>query len=843
MSRDVLAHLHESTLDGVVHRNAQTLPEGTALVDATQSLTWAQLEARVDSLAGALRERGLQPGGDLLAFPRRTVELPVLFLATARAGGIFVPLDSKGVDRIDPELAASAQLIWGAPGFEEAATRAAREGDPGRVLDSSLEDLLSHPGIGSPSRDPGAVCYLNCTSGSTGRSKGAPTTHAQVQWNTRATLETFPFTSEDRFCCLFAPFAHPHEHFARPFALGATAVMIDSLRPRSVLRGLVEHGVTWLFAIPSAYELLLAHLDGEKHNSNLRIAECGGAVVTPDLVHRAEKALGCDFLPIWGCTESTGVVLHVPPWEADRPLECLGKPVAHYTAEVVDPDPVSGVGELRIQGPAVVGGYRNRAGETAERFVDGWYHTGDLVQQEADGSFRFMGRMEEMIKVGGVKVYLLEIERCVAEFPGVDQVVVVPASDRVHGETPRAVVVREAGSRLNRQDVLALCRERLPAPMVPRQVEFWDELPRTAAGKVDKRAVSERITHPVALAVNSMVIAERKLDEVFRIASDLEKNQRFSVVVDLRSRRDPETDPDGVWSLAHYNSDFDLLDPASVERAVSLSREHNVPVGAASAYIGACHPQDLGVGFDVIDGAYSLAEAAPDRTLVLRVLGGDLMARARRMTGRWQDIRVQLRNESLKTLLAWEAHTRERAATTGARVLLGMEIHHGQYLGDLHDIHHLCRGFRDIGWEYAGFIEDPANRFVATEGDRLGAMDFARMVGAWGGRILSYHLKDVRYVSGSSPFEPEPLQPVGERTFVWGTHKYEWMDLGAGEVDLEGALMAAQTLSSPPHASCMVSTEFVAASKDEEEARSLVDSYARLVRDGRPFLPEGSKTE
>ncbi len=842
MSRDLLAHLHEISLDGVVHRHAQDTPDAIALVDASQALTWAQLEARVDAIAGALREQGLQPGGDLLAFPRRTWELPVLFLATARAGGVFVPLDSKGVDRMDPALAASAQIIWGASGFEEAAVRAAREGDSGRVLGSSLDSLFSHPGVG-PSTDPSAVCYLNCTSGSTGRSKGAPTTHAQVQWNTRATLETFPFRSEERFCCLFAPFAHPHEHFARPFALGATAVMVDSLRPRSVLRGLVEHRVTWLFAIPSSFELLLAHLGTETHNSDLRVAECGGAVVAPDLVRRAERSLGCDFLPIWGCTESTGVVLHVPPWEAERPLDCLGKPVAHYAAEVVDPDPVSGVGELRIQGPAVVNGYRNRPGETAERFVDGWYHTGDLVRQEADGFFRFMGRMEEMIKVGGVKVYLLEIERCLSEIPGVEQSVVVPASDRVHGEIPRAVVVRSPGSRLNRQEVLALCRERLPAPMVPRRVEFWDELPRTPSGKIDKRAVTERITHPVALAVNSMVIAERPLEEVFRIASDLKKRQRFSVWVDLRSRRDPATDPDGVWAVAHQNSDFDLLDPASVARAVSLSLAHGMPIGAASAYLGACHPQDLHVGFDVIDGAYALAEAAPDRTLVLRVLGGDLMARARRRTGRWQDIRVQLRDESLKTLLAWEAHTRERAENTGARVLLGLEIHHGQYLGNLHDIHHLCRGFREIGWEYAGFIEDPANRFVATEGDRLGAMDFARMVGAWGGRILSYHLKDVRHVSGSRPFEPEPFQPVGERFFVWGTHKYEWTDLGSGEVDLEGALMAAQTLSSPPHSSCMVSTEFVAASRDEEEARSLVDSYAHLVREGRPFLQEGGKTE
>ena len=566
-------------------------------------------------------------------------------------------------------------------------------------------------------------------------------------------------------------------------------------------------------------------------------------MVSPDLVRRAERTLGCDFLPIWGCTESTGVVLHVPCWEEDRPLEMLGRPVAHYEAEVVDPDPVSRVGELRIRGPAVASGYRGRPEETAASFVDGWYHTGDLVREEKEGFLRFMGRKEEMIKVGGVKVYLLEIERVISEFDEVERVAVVPGSDRLHGEIPRAVVVRKSGYDLTKEELLSRCRQRLPTAMVPRRVEFWDELPASASGKVDKRAVAERQTHPVALALNSMIIAERPLEEVFRLAAAKREGASFEVVLDLRSRRDSDSDPGGVWALAHHNSDFDLLEPGSVKRAVSLSKQHGVPIAAASAYIGACHPQDLEVGFRVIDAAYELAEAAPDRTLLLRVLGGDLMARARTLEGRWQDIRARLRDESLQALLAWEAHTRQRSLETGARVILGMEFHHGQYLGDLHDIHHCCRGFRSTGWEFAGFIEDPANRFVASEGDRLGAMDFARMVAAWGGRILAYHLKDVRYVSSWTRFHPEPLQRVGEKFFVWGMHKYEWMPLGEGEVDLDQVIMAAQTLSMPPHDSCLISTEFVAATRDEEEASELVDTYISLVRDGRSSLPNRGPTE
>ena len=169
----------------------------------------------------------------------------------------------------------------------------------------------------------------------------------------------------------------------------------------------------------------------------------------------------------------------------------------------------------------------------------------------------------------------------------------------------------------------------------------------------------------------------------------------------------------------------------------------------------------------------------------------------------------------------------------GKKVVLGLEIHHGQYLSDLHDVHHCCRGLRSTGWDLVGFIDDPANRFIASEGDLLGAMDFARMVRAWGGRVIAYHLKDVRYLSPWSQFHPQPLQKVGERIFVWGTNKFEWVGLGDGEIDLGGALMAAGTLSQPPHPFCMVSTEFVAASADEAQAASVVEAYRQLLRDGR----------
>lgn len=830
------AELTQLTLDATLRLHAERRPDHVAIVDRERRITWAELETLVARMASGLRAAGLTPGGHLLAFPQRTWELPALFLATARAGGIYTPIDGSDPARIENVIRQGGVDLVFAPKESEADIAQRVLGDAARVIRGEQALLqLTHgaPGALPPSENPDAVCYMNFTSGSTSMPKGAPTTHANVQWNSRAVLDLFPFTEDERFLCLFAPYSHPHEHFARPLAVGATCVMLDTLRPRTVVRTLQEQRVTWLFAIPSVFDLLLTQLSDGERFPDLRFGEAGGAVVAPELVRRVEAGLGCAFVPIWGCTETTGVVLHVPPWQADRRLEMLGKPVAHYNVKVIDTDPETGIGELCVKGPAVVGGYRDRPEATAAKFVEGWYHTGDLVRQEEGGYLRFLGRREEMIKVGGVKVYLLDIERALAALPGVKQAVVVPARDALRGEVPRAVIVPAPGAALSREDILSYCRKHLPAAMVPRIVELRDELPAFPSGKLNKRAIAEQVSVPVAMAVNSMIIAERPVDEVFRLARAAADVASYPVFVDLRSRRDAASDPGRVWAVAHHNSDFDIGDSTSVDRAVALSWEHGVPIAMTSAYMGACVPQDLDYGRHVIEQAYRLAEASPDGTLILRVLGGDLYARARSLPGRWHDVRRQLRDESVATILQWEGITRELSVTTGKRVVLGLEIHHGQYLSDLHDVHHCCRGLRGTGWDLVGFIDDPANRFVASEGDLLGAMDFARMVRAWGGRVVAYHLKDVRYLAPWSQFHPQPLQRVGERIFVWGTNKFEWAALGDGEVDLAQTLMAASTLAQPPHGFCMVSTEFVAASADYTEAERVVESYRLLVRDGR----------
>jgi long-chain acyl-CoA synthetase len=238
---------------------------------------------------------------------------------------------------------------------------------------------------------------------------------------------------------------------------------------------------------------LEAQEQGHIDLSSLRVLESGGAYVSPETLERMEHSFKATFLPVWGSTETTGVALGMRVDQARRPGS-TGKPVDTYDIQIRDengaevgPDEV---GELFVRGPAVaVGGYVGQPEESAAHFVEGWYGTRDLVRRDADGYLYFSGRRSEMLKIGGIRVFPLQIEQVIKLHPEVREVVVVRAEERLRGEIARAIVELLPGSSLNIRQVQAWCRERLALYMVPRMVEFWKQIPRLPNGKIDKKAV------------------------------------------------------------------------------------------------------------------------------------------------------------------------------------------------------------------------------------------------------------------------------------------------------------------------------------------------------------------
>lgn len=509
------------TLGQALRGAARRVPQRLALLSEDRSLTWAELDQEVDRLANLLRQVGLGRGDVVGFLINKRAEVVTGFLACARLGAVFAPINFKlHHDHIRDQVQTARIVALFTEAGRERIVEAVIDLLPGR-------DRVIHLGAGAgagtpyaaiadqPARfdeqgvSPDDVCYLNYTSGTTGRPKGALTTHRNIQENAVATIRGLGFREDDVFLGMFSVFAHPHELFHRSLVLGGSFVIIDTLSPRVVAEAVERFKVSWMMAVPSFYEMMLDYVApiGAQPNphhdlcdvSSLRVLESGGAYVGAETMERMEAEFRCTFLPVWGCTEATGVGLANGP--GARVPGATGRPVPGYEFRVVGEDGQDvadgEIGELLMRGPSVASlGYVNMPEESAAHFVDGWYHTQDLVVREPGGFFRFSGRRSEMLKIGGIRVYPLEIEEVLKQHPEVRDCVVVRAEERVRGEIARAVVSTQPGSRLDVRAVQAWCRAQLAVYKVPRIVEFWAEVPKLPNGKIDKRAVVERSPDP-----------------------------------------------------------------------------------------------------------------------------------------------------------------------------------------------------------------------------------------------------------------------------------------------------------------------------------------------------------
>ncbi|GDX78748.1 long-chain-fatty-acid--CoA ligase [Deltaproteobacteria bacterium] len=486
-------------------------PEQPALLGAHRTWTWAELDAEVDRAAAVLSEAGVGPGDALGVMMSKRPEVVVAFFACARIGAIHVPVNFK----LHPEQVADQ--------FRTAGVRAV-------VVDHELEGLLKHllPLLPDPRRifyvdGPGRhgegvwdatspgwtghhvakatdVVYYNYTSGSTGRPKGALTTHRQINANAVATADGLGFQTNDVYLGMFSVFAHPHELFHRSVLVGGAFVVAETLNPRVAAELIARYRISWTMGVPSFYEMLLDFRDAHGGDySSLRVLEAGGAYVSSETLERMESAFGARFLPVWGSTETTGVGLGMLADGPRRPGS-TGKPIPGYKIRVVREDgseALAGeVGELWVRGPAVVEGYVNQPEETAQQFQGGWYQTRDLVRVDADGFVFFTGRHSEMLKIGGIRVFPLEIEQVIAQHPDVRNVVVVRAEERLRGEIARAIVQTVPESKLDIRKLQAYCRDRMANYKVPRIVEFWADIPKLPNGKIDKKAVVATAENP-----------------------------------------------------------------------------------------------------------------------------------------------------------------------------------------------------------------------------------------------------------------------------------------------------------------------------------------------------------
>lgn len=492
------------TIVEMLEIHAQNIPDHTAIIYDDITISYSEFNNKVNKLFHAFVDMGINKGDVVGLMLPRIPELVISFLAIAKTNGVVMPINFELFDNKIRALLQNTtpKCLIVDEKYVDLAKRSIPSGSDIFVVvvgNNNYKDYLNwdevlrdkdstSPFSNITQRD---VVYLNYTSGTTGNPKGAITTHEQIYRNTLAAVDAFNLTEDDIHLCMFAPFAHPHEIFARPLYLGGTMVLLDKIYPKSLAKTIADHRVTCMMGLPPMYNTLLDLLEHYEYDlSSLRIPESGGMYTRQELIDRFKQKIGVPILPVWGSTETTGIAIANRPDE-DMIPGSVGKPCKSYEVKIIDDkgDEVAAndVGEILFKGPAVVSGYYEDIINTNDCFRNGWYCSGDLGKKDAEGNIYFVERKAGMMKVAGLKVYPLEIELAIIEHPNIREVAVIALKDRLRGEVPKAIIVTSNGERITQKDVLKFCRGKMTHYKIPRIVEIRESLPKIGSGKINKK--------------------------------------------------------------------------------------------------------------------------------------------------------------------------------------------------------------------------------------------------------------------------------------------------------------------------------------------------------------------
>jgi len=341
------------------------------------------------------------------------------------------------------------------------------------------------------------------TGGTTGPAKGVRVT--SLAWGTMTEMATHYWRSYDpRPVCLnTAPLSHAAGVVAfTMFALGATNVIMPRFDALEVLRSIEGFRVTHLFLPPTAFYSLLAHPDvGQFDYSSLRVFLLAGSPVSPDKLKAGVEIFGPCLCQSYGQTEAPMLLTWLDQKTiaaaaaGDHPerLRSCGRPTSAVRLAIMNDRgailPPGECGEIVARGTLVSAGYHNLPEATAEIRAFGWHHTGDIGFIDEDGYVYVVDRKKDMIITGGFNVYCAEVEAAIMGLPQVHECAVIGVPDDKWGESVKALVVLCEGSALGESEVIAHCKNKLGSVKTPKSIEFRPEIPKTPAGKTDRKAL------------------------------------------------------------------------------------------------------------------------------------------------------------------------------------------------------------------------------------------------------------------------------------------------------------------------------------------------------------------
>jgi fatty-acyl-CoA synthase len=500
-------------------RRPKSGPKAAVIFDGVE-ISYAQLSSRIDRLAVALRQRGVEPGSRVAFLGENHPAFLETFFAAGTLGAIFVPLNTR---LAPPEVQyalkdAGSTVLVHAESLTGLAIAGARETAVGRrivVADGPRRpapagvDATESPDvivealdavIGSTAQerldvavsldDPAMILY---TSGTTGSPKGAVLTHGNITWNCFNVLVDYDFVSTD-VALMISPLFHVAslDMGLLPTLLkGGTVVLEPRFDPARALTLIEKYRVTSLSGVPTTFQMLCEHPDWATTDiSSLEKLTCGGSAVPMRVLEEYERR-GLAFSGGYGMTETSPGATSLSPEKSREKAGSGGLPHFFTDLRIVDADgrvlPPGESGEIQLSGPNVIREYWNKPEVISACYVEGvWFRSGDMGHVDDDGYLFIADRLKDMIISGGENIYSAEVEQAVSELEAVGSVAIIGVPDEKWGEVPIAIVTVRDGFTLEPDEVRNYLDGRIARYKIPKRVEIVAELPRTASGKIRK---------------------------------------------------------------------------------------------------------------------------------------------------------------------------------------------------------------------------------------------------------------------------------------------------------------------------------------------------------------------
>jgi fatty-acyl-CoA synthase len=509
-------------------KSADLHPDRIAIQDGDVRYSYSETRAFSERIARGMYSRGVEREQRAAIYSHNHPAVLFCMLGILRAGAAWVPINFRNAADANVEFLNYSETAWlfYHSRFREQVEDIRRRVpsvqhfvciDGADACDRSLVDFMEQGGAGGADGDlnfadpQGSDAYGNLaqmmglvpTGGTTGPARGVRVTN--LAWGTMTEMATRYWNADDAdpVCLCTAPLSHAAGVVAfTMFAIGGTNIILPGFDALQVLQAIERHRVTHMFLPPTALYSLLAHPDVSRFDySSLRIFLLAGSPVSPDKLKKAVEIFGPCMCQSYGQTEAPMLLTFLDAREVaaaaagnhSERLRSCGRPTASVRVAIMDDEgrilPPRQPGEIVARGTLICGGYHNLPEATAEIRRHGWHHTGDVGYIDEDGYVYIVDRKKDMIISGGFNVYCAEVEAGIMALPEIQECAVIGVPDEKWGEAVKAFVVVRHGELLTESDVIRHCREKLGGVKSPKSVEFVREIPKTPAGKLDRKTL------------------------------------------------------------------------------------------------------------------------------------------------------------------------------------------------------------------------------------------------------------------------------------------------------------------------------------------------------------------